>query len=117
MFTLYKMQIVPTNHDNINSKWHQYKLNKSYSIHTSELSTKAKYKITCFKGNGPLQPTRVLKVSANSRNKINEKKGGLEEDQDQHQYPKPSCSEHSLAIDLFVTFPPFHKIQLPRDAS
>ena len=79
MFTLYKMRIVPTNHDNINSKWHQYKLNRSCTIHISELSTKAKCKRTCFQGSSPyytLQLAQILKVSIDSRNKRNEKERG-----------------------------------------
>ena len=54
-------------------------------MYLSGLFIKVKYKRMCFQNNSPyytLQPTRVLKVSANSRNKINEKKGGLKGDQD-----------------------------------
>ena len=83
--SLYKIQIAFTNHDSTSSKFQQIPINRSYFIHISRLSTKAKYKRMCFQNNSPyytLQPTRVLKVSANSRNKINEKKGGLKGDQD-----------------------------------
>ena len=83
--SLYKIQIAFTNHDSTSSKFQQIPINRSCFIHISRLSTKVKYKRTCFQNNSPyytLQPTRVLKVSANSRNKINEKKGGLKGDQD-----------------------------------
>ena len=103
--SLYKIQIVSTNHDSTSSKFQQIPINRSCFIHISGLSTKAKYKRMCFQGSSPyytLQPTQILKASANSRSKRNEKKRGLEEDQDLQQYLKLSCLQHSLAIDLFV---------------
>ncbi|KAM4071204.1 hypothetical protein ACJW30_11G042600 [Castanea mollissima] len=103
--SLYNIQIVFTNHDSTSSKFQQIPINRSCFIHISGLSTKAKYKRMCFQGSThyyTLQPTRVLKASANSRSKRNEKKRGLKEDQDLQQYLKLSFSKHSLAIDFFV---------------
>ncbi|KAM4096059.1 hypothetical protein ACJW30_08G076600 [Castanea mollissima] len=99
--SLYKIQLVSTNHDSTSLKSQQIPINRSYLMHISGQSTKVKYKRICFQGSSPyyiLQPTRVLKALANSRSKRNEKKMGLEEDQDLQQYLKLSCLEHSLAF-------------------
>ena len=57
--SFYKIQIVPTNHDITNSKWHQYSQTE-VALYIGELSTRVKYKRKCFQGSNPYYTLQLV---------------------------------------------------------
>ena len=119
MFTLYKMQIVSTNHNSTNSKWHQYN-QIGVALYISGLSTRVIYKRNClqgsnpyytlqlvrnFKAQGSIQDNRILKIKI----KINKKQERMQRKKlKQCHSPHPTSPSlgHWLAIALFFTSKP-----------
>ena len=75
--SLYKIQIVLTNHNSTNSKWHQYNQTGA-TLYISGLSTKVEYKRKCFQGSSPyytLQLVRNFKTWGSIQDSRIKKKG------------------------------------------
>ena len=78
MFTLYKMQIVSTNHNSTNSKWYQYN-QIGVALYISGLSTRVIYKRNCLQGSNPyytLQLVRNFKALGSIQDNQIKKRGG-----------------------------------------
>ena len=113
MFALYKMQIVSTNHDSTNSKWHQYNMIGAV-LYISGLSTRVKYKRICLQSSSPyytLQLGRNFKAWGSIHdNWIKKEKQERRRREKLKQYCSPHPTSpalgHWVAVILFFTSKP-----------